>query len=48
MNIIGKRAWEMPEHLATPEHLFFNRRQVLAGLGLAGGMVGGLMPLLNA
>ena len=46
MNIIGKRAWEMAEHLATPEHLFFSRRQALKGLGLglAGGIAGSLLP----
>ena len=31
-----KRDWELPESAATPEHLFFNRRKVLAGMGLAG------------
>lgn len=31
-----KRDWELPEAAATPEHLFFNRRKVLAGMGLAG------------
>ena len=27
------RAWELPERLATPEHLSLNRRAVLAGAG---------------
>jgi sulfoxide reductase catalytic subunit YedY len=31
MNIIRRRSWEIPERLATPEHLVFNRRAVLAG-----------------
>jgi sulfoxide reductase catalytic subunit YedY len=31
MNIIRRRGWEIPERLATPEHLFFNRRSFLAG-----------------
>ncbi len=31
MNVIRRRGWEMPESLATPEHLFFNRRAFLAG-----------------
>jgi sulfoxide reductase catalytic subunit YedY len=31
MNIIRRRGWEIPERLATPEHLFFNRRNFLAG-----------------
>ena len=31
MNIIRRRGWEIPERLATPGHLFFNRRGFLAG-----------------
>jgi sulfoxide reductase catalytic subunit YedY len=31
MHIIHRRGWEMPERLATPEHLVFNRRSLLAG-----------------
>ena len=31
MNAIRRRSWEIPERLATPEHLFFNRRSFLAG-----------------
>jgi methionine sulfoxide reductase catalytic subunit len=31
MHIIHRRGWEIPERLATPEHLVFNRRSVLAG-----------------
>ncbi len=31
MHIIHRRGWEMPERLATPEHLVFNRRAFLAG-----------------
>ena len=30
MLIRQKRRWEMPESVATPEHLFFDRRRVLA------------------
>ena len=30
MNVIRRRGWEIPERLATPEHLFFNRRAFLA------------------
>ena len=26
MHVIRRRGWELPERLATPEHLFFNRR----------------------
>ncbi len=35
MNIIRRRGWELPERVATPEHLFFNRRSFLAGTGAA-------------
>lgn len=31
MNVIRRRGWEMPDRLATPEHLVFNRRGLLAG-----------------
>jgi methionine sulfoxide reductase catalytic subunit len=31
MNVIRRRGWEIPERLATPEHVFFNRRAFLAG-----------------
>ncbi len=31
MNVIRRRGWEIPDRLATPEHLIFNRRSVLAG-----------------
>jgi len=35
MNIIRRRGWELPERLATPENLFFNRRAILVGAGSA-------------
>jgi len=35
MHVIRRRGWEIPERLATPEHLFFSRRQVLAAGGVA-------------
>jgi len=35
------RGWEIPEREATPESTYLNRRQLLAGLGLAG--IGGQM-----
>ena len=35
MNVIRRRGWELPERLATPEHLFFNRRSFLAATGAA-------------
>jgi methionine sulfoxide reductase catalytic subunit len=31
MNIIRRRGWEIPDRLATPAHVFFNRRSFLAG-----------------
>jgi len=35
MHVIHRRGWELPEHHATPEHLFFNRRALLAATGAA-------------
>lgn len=35
MNVIRRRGWEMPERLATPEHLAFSRRSLLAGAATA-------------
>jgi len=36
MPVIRRRGWEMPEHLATPEHLFFDRRAFMtAAAGVA-------------
>lgn len=32
-----KRSWELPESLATPEAVYLNRRQLLAGAALAAG-----------
>src|SRR5690606_23014615 len=44
MNVIRHRGWEIPERLASPEHLFFNRRAFLVGgasaLALAPGAAG--------
>ena len=43
MSIIRRRGWELPERLATPEHLFFDRRAFMtaaAGLGAASIMPG--------
>jgi sulfoxide reductase catalytic subunit YedY len=31
MNIIRRRGWDIPQRLATPEHLFFNRRNLVFG-----------------
>jgi len=33
MHVIRRRGWEIPERLATPEHLFFDRRAFLAATG---------------
>jgi sulfoxide reductase catalytic subunit YedY len=41
MHIMRRRGWELPEHLATPEHLFFDRR---AFLKATGGMAIALAP----
>ena len=35
MHVIRRRGWEIPERLATPEHVFFNRRAFLAASGAA-------------
>jgi sulfoxide reductase catalytic subunit YedY len=35
MHVIRRRGWEIPERLATPEHLFVNRRAFLAASGAA-------------
>lgn len=39
MLIRTTRGWEIPERLATPESVFWNRREILAGLGLGGGLL---------
>ena len=31
MHIIRRRGWEVPEHQVTPQHVFINRRALLAG-----------------
>jgi sulfoxide reductase catalytic subunit YedY len=33
MHVIRRRGWEISEQQATPEHLFFNRREFLAATG---------------
>ena len=35
MNVIRRRGWELPDRLATPEHLAFNRRGLMAGAASA-------------
>ena len=39
MLIKKKRGWEIPESAATPESMFWNRREMLKGLGAIGGAV---------
>jgi sulfoxide reductase catalytic subunit YedY len=39
MLIKRRRGWELPESQATPEAIFLNRRQSIAGLGMTGLMV---------
>ena len=36
MHVIRRRGWEIPEHQATPERLFLDRRAFLAAAGMAG------------
>src|SRR6266699_5817009 len=31
MHVMRRRGWELPEHVASPEHLFFDRRALLGG-----------------
>ncbi len=40
MNVIRRRGWEIPEREATPEHLVFSRRSVLAGATALAAMPG--------
>ena len=46
----SRRGWELPERLATPEHIYLDRRRLLGGMG-AGGLallVSGCMPEAEA
>jgi sulfoxide reductase catalytic subunit YedY len=36
MNVIHRKGWEIPERLATPEHLFLNRRTLMTGAAAIG------------
>ncbi|HEY7243756.1 MAG TPA: protein-methionine-sulfoxide reductase catalytic subunit MsrP [Xanthobacteraceae bacterium] len=36
MHVVRRRPWELPERLATPERLFFDRRALLAAMSAAG------------
>ena len=44
MNVIHRRGWEMPEHLATPEPMFLNRRAFLGATAAAGAAAIGFVP----
>jgi sulfoxide reductase catalytic subunit YedY len=46
MLIKRHESWMLPERAATPEHVFFNRRQFLAGAGA--GIAGAALPLASA
>ncbi len=48
MHVIHKRGWELPEHAATPEHIFLNRRSFLSGLTGAGALLAGSSFLSHA
>ena len=47
MLIKTRKSWELPESMATPESVFVNRRQILAGMGLGMGLAAGL-PVASA
>lgn len=50
MLIKRKRGWELPESAATPESVYWNRRQVLRAMGFAGAgaaLAGPAMPALG-
>lgn len=40
MHIMKSRPWNLSEHLATPEHIFLNRRKFMVGVG-AGALIAG-------
>ncbi|MFN4309435.1 MAG: protein-methionine-sulfoxide reductase catalytic subunit MsrP [Ferrovibrio sp.] len=44
MLIKRRQGWEIPESQATPEAVFLNRRQIVAGLGMAGLVAAGMRP----
>lgn len=41
MNLRSPAKWQLKENQATPENLYLNRRQIIAGLGLASGSIAG-------
>ena len=46
MHIMRRRGWELPEHMATPEHLFFDRRAFLLATG--GAAAATMLPAADA
>jgi sulfoxide reductase catalytic subunit YedY len=45
MLIKRRRGWELPESMATPEHVFLSRRQFVAAAGFGGiGLATGILP----
>ena len=46
MHVIRKKGWEIPEHLATPESAYLNRRQIMAagGMALVGSIAAAALP----
>jgi hypothetical protein len=46
MHVIRRRGWEIPEHRATPEHVFLNRRALLGAA--AGAAAATLVPQVAA
>lgn len=42
MNVIHRKGWEIPERLATPEHIFLDRRALMSGAAALG--AGALLP----
>ena len=45
MHIVKRRGWELRDCDATPEHLVLGRRALVAGVGLAGAGLAGLLPV---
>ncbi len=43
-----RRGWELPEARATPEHVFWNRRRILAGMAASGALAGPLLAGVSA
>ena len=49
MYIKKHKSWALPEHLATDEHVYLNRRQLLSRIGLAGaGLAASQLPFASA